>query len=335
MKVLFSCGVPFFLAHGGSQTLTEALMRELQHLGVEVEPARWWDNTQTADILHFIGRPATLNVRLAHDKGLKVVMTDLLDQTASRRGARLLLQRSFTRLSRRVIPRFTGQLNWEVYQELDGMVYAVPHEWEVAKYLFDATPERGRVIPHGLEEDALRELSQPQSEGDYLISVATIDARKKSVLLAEAAREAKVPVVFLGKPYAEDDSYFRRFRDLVDDTYVRYAGFVSAEEKYRYLRGARGFVLLSQFESGCIAVFEAAAAGLPLLLPDLPWARKSYPKAEEIAFVPLGGRAAEVAASLVSFYGGAHRHPKPNFPVLTWREVAQQYLKLYEDIFSL
>src|SRR5664279_2263389 len=79
MKVLFSFPLPFFLAHGGSQTLIEALMRELAQLGVDVEPVRWWDENQCGDILHYIGRPTMLSVRLGHKKGFKIVMTDFLD----------------------------------------------------------------------------------------------------------------------------------------------------------------------------------------------------------------------------------------------------------------
>lgn len=333
MKVLFSCSVPFFLAHGGSQTLTEALMRELATLGVEVEPARWWDEDQTGDILHYIARPTTLNLRLAHKKGFKVVMTDLLDQPASRSRARLFAQRSFNRTAGKILTKFTGQLGWEIYREAEAIIFAVPHEWEVAQYLFNANPTRGHVIPHGLEADAISALSQPQLEGDYLISVATIDERKNTVLLAEAARMAEVPVVFLGKPYSGVDPYFTRFTNLIDDKYVRYPGFVSREEKFRYLRGARGFALLSQFESGCIAVFEAAAAGLPLLLSDLRWARRSYPEARDITFVqPV--RVAEVAKVLKDFHRRAARKSETTFPVLSWNEVARRYLAVYEQLLG-
>ncbi len=333
MKVLFSFGLPFFLAHGGSQTLIEALMRELAALGVEVEPVRWWDQNQTGDILHFIGRPSTLVIRLAHQKGFKVVMTDLLDQTASRSNSRLFLQRAFNRTAGRLLTKFTGQLNWEAYRETDAMVYAVPHEWEVAQYLFGARSDRGHVVPHGLEPEALHELAQPQPEEDYLISIASIDPRKNSILLAEAALHARIPVLFIGKPYAEDDQYFLRFRKLVDDQYVRYGGFVSSEDKIRYLRGARGFVLLSQFESGCISVFEAAAAGLPLLLSDLRWARRSYPEARAIEFVAPGDPI-EVSRTLRRFYDGAHRQPGTTFPLLSWREIAERYAAIYERILG-
>ena len=74
MKVIFSHAVPFFLAHGGMQTLTEALMGEMSRLGVEVEPERWWDSNQRGDILHYMGRPPfAINIKLAHEDRKSVV----------------------------------------------------------------------------------------------------------------------------------------------------------------------------------------------------------------------------------------------------------------------
>ena len=333
MRVLFSCNLPFALAHGGTQTLIESLMRELTALGVVVEPERWWDAAQQGDILHYVGRPASaLPLRLAQQAGRRVVMTEFLDQTASRSAGQLWAQRTLTQLARALVPGLTQRMAWDVYRELDAMVYAAPHEWETAKYLFDAEPSRGHIIPHGLELPALAALREPQAEGDYLVSIATITARKNSVLLAEAARAARVPVVFLGKPYAESEEYFQRFRALVDGECVRYPGFVSEEEKIRWLRGARGFALMSQFESGCIAVYEAAAAGLPMLLADLPWATQVYGETPGITFAAPSARG--LAAQLGQFHATARRQPRPIFPVPSWRMVAQSYLQVYERLLE-
>ncbi|MGA2540430.1 MAG: glycosyltransferase [Verrucomicrobiota bacterium] len=334
MKVLFFNSPPFFLAHGGMQTLTEALMRELAGLGVEVEPERWWDENQKGDIIHYIGRPVALTVRAAHQKGFKVIMTENLGQTASRGWKRRFAQRALTDLARRALPGgFLDRLGWEVYQELDAMVYVVEHEWETAKYLFHASPERGHIIPHGLEPEALTELARPQKPEDYLVCMASIYPVKNNVLLARAAQLAGTPIVFLGKPYAEDDSYFLEFKQCVDGKVVRYAGFAAGEDKNRWLRGARGFVLLSQYESGCIAVYEAAAAGLPLLLTDLPWANKVYGQVPAAKFVGLGPPQ-RIAPALKRFYEQAHRQASATFPLLTWRQVAARYLEVYRKILG-
>lgn len=333
MKVLFSHTLPFFLAHGGAQTLIEALMREIANLGVTVEPVRWWDENQRGDIIHYVCRPNESSIRFAHEKGFKVVMTDLLDQTASRSKQRLFMQRTAIQATKRFVPNLTGRFTWGIYRELDAMVFVVRHELEVAQYLFDANPQRGHVVPHGLEPEALAQLVLPAPEEDYLVSAATIHPRKNTVLLAEAAREAKVPVMFLGKPYSANNDYFLKFKALVDDKYVRYGGFVSEAEKYRYLRGARGFALLSQYESGCISVYEAAAAGLPLFLSNLPWAAKSYPLAKQLQLAELGS-AKKIAPVLSEFYQKAHRSKEMTFPVFSWREVAQQYVRIYEKVLA-
>ena len=334
MKVLFSNGLPFFLAHGGTQTLLESIMRELGNLGVEVEPERWWDENQKGDIIHFMNRPAILNVRAAKQKGFKVIMTENLDQTASRTAGQLFTQRCFTKVARAILPAgLLARLGWDAYQELDAMVYVVEHEAKVAAYLFNADQTKMHVIPHGADEKALEELANPQPEEDYLICTATIHPRKNQVLLAEAAKLAGIPIVFLGKPYAEDDPYFLKFKSLVDGRIVRYPGFVSTDEKFRYLRGARGFALLSEFESGSIAVYEASAAGLPLFLSALPWANKVYHNCLGSSFTPLHD-SYHVSSKLAAFYKNAHRQKGTTFPLLTWNQVAAKYVEIYRRMLA-
>lgn len=333
LKVLFYSANPFFLAHGGTQTLLEALMREIAGHGVTVEPARWWDDGQTGDILHFMNRPTGTLVRCARQKGFKTVMTENIDQTASRSAFELWFRRAVFGMDKVLGGRMGRRLGLEVYQMLDAAVYAVELERQVAQYLYAASAAKCHVVPHGIDAGALADLSKPAPEGDYLVSIATIIPRKNTVLLAKAARLAHTPVVFLGKPFSEDDSYYREFLSLVDGQWVRYPGFVSSEEKHRLLREARGFALLSQFESGCIAVHEAAAAGLPLFLPSLPWASQVYGRVERAYIARLGGPEA-VAPALRSFYGQAHRLKAQTFPVLSWSEVARKYVSIYEGILG-
>jgi len=329
MKVIFSHSLPFSLAHGGQQTLIEALMRELAELGVEVEPERWWDPAQTGDVLHYVQRPQVVTVVLAKQKGRITVMTENFDVVASESKTRLWVRAVMTRVGRRISRGYNDRLRF--YDDLDALAYVVPHEWEVVRQIYDLPAEKGTIIPHGLEPKAIEALGAAQAEGEYLVSVGSICARKNTVLLAESASRAKVPVVFLGKPFSEDDEYYLKFRSLVDGKYVSYAGYTTEAEKYDLLRGARGFALLSVGESGCIAVYEAAAAGLPLLLSDLPWASSGYPASERLRLVRLGS-VAEIAGALGRFYEEAHRGETMTFPVGSWREVAARYRDLYERL---
>ena len=85
-----------------------------------------------------------------------------------------------------------------------------------------------------------------------------------------------------------------------------------------------------QFESGCVAVYEAAAAGLPLLLPALPWAQTGYPEAEDLTFLRLGG-VQQTAHVLAEFHARSQRRAEMTFPVSSWADVARQYLDVYAE----
>lgn len=306
-------------------------MREISRLGVEVEPARWWDDRQRGDIIHFMNRPTGTLVEGARNKGFKTVMTENIDHTASRRPFDLWLRKFALNCDGAIGGPLSFRTGIDVYQKLDALVYVVDLERRVAAYLYGVPLERAHVIPHGLDEAALADLAKPEPEGDYFISIASIIPRKNTVLLARAASIAQVPIVFLGKPFNESDPYFEEFKQLVDERWVRYPGFVSREEKHRLLRGARGFALLSQFESGCIALYEAAAAGLPLFLPNLPWAARVYQHARQKEFVPLKSEQF-LAPRLRNFYERAHRESDQTFPVPSWRDVARRYVEIYENI---
>ncbi|MCH7632007.1 MAG: glycosyltransferase, partial [Planctomycetes bacterium] len=52
-------------------------------------------------------------------------------------------------------------------------------------------------------------------------------------------------------------------------------GYVDEQEKIDTVKNARGFILLSSAESGCIAVLEAFAMGRPAFLPDLDFSQPS------------------------------------------------------------
>lgn len=327
MKVILSHAVPFSLAHGGTQTVIEALYRHLPDHGCVVDYERWWDASQTADLIHYFGRPADSVCELAIKKGRRVVITEFLDRPSSRPRGILLGQAAMIRLAQRCLPGFVTRMGWASLKAAHGLVYAVKNEAALACLLFGVTPGRCHIVPHGLDRLALDDLAADAAPGGYLVSVGTIDPRKNSLVLARAAKRASVPVVFIGAPYA-DDAYYRSFVAEVDNKFVVYKGRVSESEKTNLMCRARGFVLLSEYESGCIAVHEAAAARLPMLLARRPWATSSYASLPGISVVEPAIPAA--TAELRDFYGKAARLEQMTFPVYSWNEIAGLYRQVYE-----
>ena len=334
MKIAIHHDIPFALAHGGTQVLIEKLMEHLPQCGVTVEPLRWWDARQEMDIIHSFGRPSDLLAELMVGKNIALVMSEILEAAAGRNRWELLGFRLLKLLISRCAGASVGRLGWHVHRHVAAAIYASPVELELARNLYGLPSNRGYLLPYGLTSQELDALAREDREAGHLVCVATIHPRKNVLLLARAAREAETSVIFLGKPYSENDIYFKEFMGLVDGRNVIYRGYVSAEEKQTLLRQARGFVLLSNYESGCMAVYEAAAAGLPMLLADRPWARASYAVYGDVHFVSLHSLPA-TAAKLKEFYRQAHRRVgRQIFPVPTWDEVAQRYVEIYRQVLS-
>jgi len=335
MRVLLDHHEPFLLAHGGLQILIEKTAGGLRGIGVEVECLRWWDADQRGDIIHFFGRPPAAHVRMARQKGIRYVMHELLTSQGSRPRALLRAQGLVTRLlSRALPPSYRIPFRWESYQLADAVLASTTWEAEIMETLFDAPRERLHVIPTGVDEvfflNPRKSATPPKS--DPLVCLATITERKRVVELARAAVLAGIPLTIIGRPYAVDDRYFRSFLDVVEKSggLVNYPGPINDPAALApILRQARGFVLLSAMETQSTAALAAAAAGCPLLLSDLPWARCTF--GDSATYVPPNAGVDETAAALKNFNPGSKKCPaRP----ASWRAVAERLSALYTRLLS-
>lgn len=332
MKILLNCHVPFLLAHGGAQIQIEQTKAALEKIGVEVDYLRWFDGSQTGDVMHFFGRPPAVLVRLAHQKGMKVVVADLLTAQGSRPLARLRLQSLVMRVLQKTAPgSVTETFGWKSFQMADACAALTPWEAHLMTLLFAAPPDRVRVIPNGVEEIFLQ--SRPATRGPWLVCTATITERKRVLELAEAAARAETPLWIVGKAYSENDPYARRFYELArsQPKFVRFEGPISDRARMAQVyREARGFVLLSAMESLSLSALEAAACECPLLLSDLPWARTVFK--ESVSYCPIADTG-KTAVALRKFYDAAPELKVPPKP-LTWVDVARQLKSLYEAVLN-
>lgn len=332
MKILLHDETPSYLVNGGKQVHAQKLFENLSALGVDVEYAHWWDPTQKCDLIHSLGCSSSF-VWAVREAGVKLVLTQLVSET-SLSWARRIYRRYRNQAIRGLhSDRISSLFSWYVFPTIDALVYMYKDDLETAISIYGIPRERAYIIPHGCDENQIARLQGGlRHERSYLISMAGIVPRKNSLLLAKAAHRADVPTVFLGNPFNEDNAYYQEFLKLVDDKHVIYKGYAAGEEKNRWLTGASGFVLLSVAENGCIAIYEASAAGLPLLLPDLPWAY-AYGKHSAIQHVKLNNEVL-LANRLKSFFATSKRLDGLTFPILTWEEIARQYIDLYKNVLD-
>jgi glycosyltransferase involved in cell wall biosynthesis len=333
MKVLFDHPNPFLLAHGGFQIQIEQTKAALERIGVEVEYLRWWDASQTGDIIHFFGRPGVGYIDYAHGKGLKVVVSDLLTGLGSRNAPQRLLQKAAIRSVQLLVPKaFTSRQGWETFQTADALIALTPWEGRLLVEMFNAPARAVHVVPNGVE-DVFFEARQ-EKRGPWLVCTATVTERKRVLETAAAAAHGNVPLWVIGKPYSPSSDYFVRFSALRDryPNIIRYEGPIQdRRELATVYRQARGFVLLSTMESLSLSALEAAACGCPLLLSDLPWARSVF--ADQVQYCQATAAKAEVAASLRRFYDTANSLTPPTRPK-PWTEIARQLSHIYERLLG-
>jgi glycosyltransferase involved in cell wall biosynthesis len=321
------------LAHGGMQIQIEQTKAALEKLGVSVEPLRWWDENQTGDVLHHFCRMPSSLLCAAQQKGMKVVVAELLTGQGSRSLARIKLQKILRHLLSRTLPRRrVAMFNWDCYRLADACVLLTEWEAFLLKELYGAPPAKIHVVPNGVEETFLN--SQPTKRGPWLVCTATITERKRVLELAEAAVRAKTPLWVIGKPYSESDAYAQRFSALAKTHpgTLRYEGPIQDRAKLAQVyREAHGFVLLSAMESLSLSALEAAACECPLLLSHLPWATTVF--RERACYCPITASADRTAAFLRQFYDAAPGLKPPPKP-LTWLEVGEQLKSLYETLLN-
>jgi glycosyltransferase involved in cell wall biosynthesis len=325
LKILIDNNHSFAYAHGGIQNFIENSIEHLNLIGVEAETLRWWDVSQKGDLIHFFYRPSEEYLRIL--KGKKKIVTNvLLGPLSSMNIYQRQLRKYMYWIITNYMNGFSNDLSLNIGQYSDAVIYHSEIEKKIGMELLQIPLEKSFVILPGVEEEYYSYYNKKNSDRkNYLITLSTIYEVKNSVYLAKLARFTKIPIIFLGKPFNENSKYYREFLSLVDDQYVIYLGDPSTEEKAKLMFDAKGFILLSKYESGPNVVNEASACGCPLILSDLGWAKSNY--FGYASFVSIGDMNL-ASKQLVEIY----RNIKTQkiFPVKNWHEIAIQLKRVYE-----
>jgi glycosyltransferase involved in cell wall biosynthesis len=330
MKILIDHQLPFAFAHGGLQIQIEQTKAALEKNGTDVEYLRFWDAEQLGDVLHVFGRFSKPYIELAQRKGMAVVMSDLLSETGSRSRRALLAQKGLIHAARKLLPAtFLSRMGWDSYKAADVVIALTAWEAELMVDLLDADMSKIQVVPNGVEDCFFLE-SPPEIREDWLLCTGTITPRKRTVELARAAVAGKVKIRIVGKPYSEQDPYYREFLRIcaTNREFIDFPGPIhDRTELARAYSRARGFVLFSLFESLSLSALEAAAAGCHMLITDLPWARTTF--GDHAAYCPPRATIAESGRILRNFSETIETQPKPKKP-LRWAEVGNRLLIIYD-----
>lgn len=121
--------------------------------------------------------------------------------------------------------------------------------------LLDVPAEKIRVVPNGIDDEFTRD--GPAAEGEYVLTVGTLEPRKNLERLVEAARRNHVELRVVGA---------RGWGDVqIAGNGVRWLGEVSDADLATLYRGALCVAYPSVYEGFGIPVLEAMACGAPVV----------------------------------------------------------------------
>jgi glycosyltransferase involved in cell wall biosynthesis len=332
LKVLFDNQTPFFLAHGGFQIQIEQTKAALEMQGVEVEFLRWWDPRQSADLIHYFGLPPQTHADLAHKKGTKFAITHLLSGLGARSAWKRSLQKSIIAAAFHALPATAlARIGWSTWHTADAYIAVTSWEARLMIEIFRAPADRVHVIPNGVKDCFFE--PQVNARGQWLVTTASIFPVKRLVETAQAAVAAQTPYWVIGQPLSESDAYYQQFAALCQQhpSVLRYDNVMHNPSELAHIyREARGFVLLSRWETQSLSALEAAASACPLLLSDLPWAHSTF--GNTVSYCPVASTE-QTAEYLRRFYDQAPSLSPPAKPS-TWGEIGKLLKQVYEKVLS-
>jgi hypothetical protein len=152
MKVLFHHLTPFTLPPDREQLQILRTRAALEQLGVEVEFLRWWDGNQTGDLIHFFGRIPFNLLELAHQKNVKVVMSESLADVSALTSRQLWWRHRAIHLSEKFLPGMSATaFAWASYRHADVCVAETGREAQLMMSLFGAPVRNLKVVAPGTD----------------------------------------------------------------------------------------------------------------------------------------------------------------------------------------
>ncbi|NRA34734.1 MAG: glycosyltransferase [Polyangiaceae bacterium] len=316
-------GIRLHVVRGGvpAKLLTE-------NLGIRLALKTW-----PADVLFSLGDTSVPlcgvpHLLLVHQPFIAHAAEDCALPLGRRFRARVALINGYFSLGLSTVSKITVQT--------EHMRQAIHRRWAVPL-------DRIVIVPSAIEAVELEaELAtKNEAESPFLCYIASPGPHKNHVLIAEilaglARREIRIPCRLTVESSAVPD-LCARAQELGVLEQIEFLGGVPLVEAHRLMRSAVAVLMPSKMESFGIPLWEAMAAGAPLIASDLDFAREAC--ADVAAYAdPDDGEAwaAQIARWLESparaQEQGARGIERHRQSATTWDDIARRYLDVLDSL---
>ena len=175
--------------------------------------------------------------------------------------------------------RFAGST---IFKKAEIVICVSEYEKELVKKDFGVNAV---IIPNGIDLKKIGKVSPFVSSNNIILYVGRIEKYKNIDVLIKSMKYLRDMKLYI----AGRGSFEEKLKKIAEKTKVKnrvkFLGFVSEEEKYRWLKTCSVFVNLSQVESFGITVLEALACGKPAVVSGES-ALKEFAEKFDCVFVP-------------------------------------------------
>lgn len=334
MKVLFNVRYPLAWARGGFGVLIERLKTSLDELDVDIQFVDYTsEETQCADVIHYWGLPSCQTMWHASDMlGMKRVVTYLGPAMAGTPTVKNHIQRLVRSGLVKGLnsSRLFGCMAIGV-EDADAFLFQNEAERRYAMFMYGWDPLRCHVVPNGVDDIFFDESIAPETT-NALFYPAYICPRKNQVAVARAAKKEQVPVVFIGVDQGEYPEYFEEFKREVDDKYVIWLGEIKDQRRFAALyRGSLGTFLASEAENLPLVFPQSLACGRPVMCTKLPSVESFF--GDQIQYCSPATDP-HFSWHLKGFYDFCLSGGTQQVDLLSWKDVGQQMLSIYQSIMG-
>lgn len=322
---------PLSILRGGLEYQCVSAVKALQDAGVAARLLDWYDAADRFDVLHFYGGRWNEVAAQAHER-CAVVVTALASARGKHRALRIA-SRLTDALARRISPTMYGR-HREFLAMADAVICSNEMEREFFASMYGVPALKLRVIPNGIHESrfAARPDAFVQRFGrrDFVLYVGNLVRRKNPVMLARVLDRLNVPGVFITGTVPTEQEYADEFARFVAgrDGLLWIPGLdYDSELMASAYAAAAAFCLPSTAETQPVSALEAMAAGTPVLLADIPYARQ-HPYEQAVRFAPAEEALAGALRRVLADRDAYRPSPPQEF---RWSTVAAALTAVYRE----